>query len=172
MKKLVLVAGSVLLVFQISLLAVNAIHKLNRQLFVSELERVIKLNEGRLLPGTLEIIGSRIPKPVIGEYEVNYLMYNSTGRAEWLARIGDKQDAKFSIPCFIRLNKAYQFKYIYNYQPSHNLNHSIVEIDIRGYEGLENAFRNVFGINNSHSVEITNIFSKLKQDKYSNESCN
>ena len=157
MKRLIIVGSSILLVFQMSLLAFNLVNKLNRQIFVSGLEDAIRLNQDEFLPGALEIIGEGIPGPGFRGYEVNFLMYSSTGRADWWARIGEKHDASFSIPCNIRSNQAYQLKYVYNYDMSHGSNHTIVNVDVTGYEGFANAVRNVLRTNDNASVEVANF---------------
>ena len=171
LKRLIIVISSILLVFQISLLAFNLVNKLNRQIFVSELEEAIRLNQDGLLPGALEIIGEGMPGPEFRVYEVNLSMYSSTGRADWWARIGEKHDATFSVPCHIRSNQAYQLKYAYNYDVSHDLNHTIVHVDVTGYEGLDNALRNVLRTNDNASVEVANIYLKSKLDDEIDGAC-
>ena len=163
-KWLIIGSSSMLLIFQISLLSFNLVNKLNRQIFVSELEAAIRLNQEELLPGALEIIGEGIPGPYFRGYEVNFLMYSSTGRADWWARIGEKYDASFAIPCYIRSNQAYQLKYAYNYDVSHDLNHTIIHVDVSGYEGLANAMRNVLRINDNASVEFANLHIESNLD--------
>ena len=55
-------------------------------------------------------------------------------------------------------------KYVYNYDVSHDLNHTIVHVDVRGYEGLVNAVRNVLRINDNASVEFANFHIKSNLD--------
>ena len=179
MKTLVVIGSTVLLTFQISLMTVSLAHKLNRQIFVSELESAIRLSQEELLPGALEIIGKRFPPfgvgkpgPHLRSYELNFLMYRATGKSDWYMRIGREQDASFTIPCYIRLNRNYQLKYIYNYDSSHDLNHTIVDIEVSGYDGLSNIVRNILGINDSASVELVNVYTNLGLDNRSNEVCN
>jgi hypothetical protein len=171
-KMLVIGGSSVLLVFQISLMSVNLIHKLNRQIFVTELESLVEINEERLSPGVLQIIGSGIPGPGLRTYESNFLMYSATGRADWWTHIRREENTTFTIPCNIQLNRAYQIKYAYNYDPSHYANHTIVEVDVSGFRGLGNALRNVLGINDPGLVELANVYLKPKQENHGNEVCN
>jgi hypothetical protein len=172
LKRLIIVGSAILLVFQISLLAFNLVNKLNRQIFVSELEAAIRLNQGEFLPGVLEIIGEGIPGPAFRVYEANFLMYSSTGRSDWWARIGEKPDASYAIPCNIRLNQAYQIKYAYNYDSSHDLNHTIVNFEVRGYNGFANAVRNVLRINDTTSVQVANFYMKSVLEDNSYGVCN
>lgn len=169
-KKLVVGGCAVLLVFQISLLSVGLIYKLNRQIFVTELENLIRLNEERLSPGVLEIIGNEAPGPTFRGYEANFLMYNATGRADWWTRIGREKNPDFTIPCYMKVDLSYQIKYVYNYLTSHDFNHTIVEVDVTGFTGLGNALRNVVGIDSPGLVKLAKVYTKSGLDGAKN--CN
>lgn len=167
----VLICGALIFLLHSMLLITDVGHKSNRQIFDSQLEKIIRDNEDKLPPGLIEIVGSNIPNPTIRVFELNLLMYRATGKAVWWTRVGSKLDKSFSIPCHIRLNRDYQLKYIFNYKPEY-LTHSVIEIKTSGFRGLLNVIRNLLGINPPGSVELMRIHSKSEEITLNNESCN
>lgn len=112
-RKIVLLGGVIIIVQSILLLGFSVLHKLNRQVFVTDLENLIKKIQHEIEPGLTQIIVNKIPAPQIREgYESNFLMYKATGKANFWTRIEIEENKIFTIPCEIRKNIAYQVQYI------------------------------------------------------------
>jgi len=168
----VLVSGAVIFLFHLTLLTIAVAYKSNRQVFVTHLETLMRNNESKLKPGRLEIVGGNIPSPPLREYEANFLMYSATGKAEWWTRVGSNADDKFTIPCYIKQRRDYQVKYVYDYEPAHADNHTIVEINTNGFSGPVNVIRNVLGISPPGAIELVQISSKSKETSREADGCN
>ncbi len=171
MGRVVLIAGVAILISNIVLLSGAVIYKANRQIFVSQLEAQIKLNEGKIRPGLLEIVGDEIPGPQLRVYESNFLMFSATGKANWWTKLGDKSEDTFAVPCYIKQNPAYQIKYIYNYDPSHSENHTIIKIHTTGFKGVNNLIQNFFGLDPVGKIELISIDYKKNDSLKKLHSC-
>ena len=170
-RRVVLVSGATLLLMQVSMLTISSIHKFNRQVFMTQLETIMKLNSAAISPGLLEIVGRETPGPILAVYEANFLMYTATGKADWWVRIRRDKDAKFTIPCHIQSNRDYQIKHVYNYKPEHIKNNTLVEVKVSGFRGIANSFRNVFRLNAPGLVELVNVSSREVSKSQKNEVC-
>jgi hypothetical protein len=164
-KKIILASGFSIILLNMILLFGAAVFKLNRQIFVLQLENQIKLHESKIQPGLLEIVGDGVPGPLFREYESNFLMYSATGKANWWTRIGNKDDNNFHIPCYIQKNLAYQTKYIYNFNENHIKNHTIVKIEVTNFKDPLNILRNSFGLGSSGNVNIISIEQTYQKSK-------
>jgi hypothetical protein len=172
LRRAIFIGAIAILVLNTTLLSFAVLNKLNRQIFVSQLEGQLKLKANMLRPGLLEILSDGIPGPQLRNYESNFLMYSAIGKANWWTRVGDKRDESFSIPCYIQQNPAYQIKYIYNYDPSHIKNYTIVKIQVAGFKGPVNLIRNVFGWNPAGRVELVSVNHKTIDPLQKTEDCN
>jgi len=159
-RRCILTGGVVIFLFHLMLLTINVTHKSNRQIFVTQLEGIMRANEDRLNPGLLQIVGSNLPAPQFRPYETNFLMYSATGKANWWTRVGNNEDGNFTIPCHLKENQDYQIKYAYNYEPEHANNHTVVEINASGFKGRLNLVRNLLGINPPGVIELVRIYSR------------
>lgn len=171
-RKCIHIGGAVIFLFHLTLLTIDIKHKSNRQIFVTQLENIMQANEVKLKPGLLEIIGIDLPTPPFRPYEANFLMYSATGKANWWARVGKNEDKNFTIPCYLKESKDYQIKYVYNYEPEHANNHTVVEIKASGYRGRLNLVRNLMGISSPGEVELIRIYTKSVEQGLRVESCN
>jgi hypothetical protein len=168
----ILTGGAVIFLFHLMLLIIDIEHKSNRQIFVTELENIMRANEDRLSPGLLQIVGNNLATPQFRPYEANFLMYSATGKANWWTRVGDKEDENFSIPCYLKENQDYQIKYVYNYEPEHANNHTVVEIKASGFRGRLNLVGNLLGVNPPSVIELIRIYSKPVVQDLQVENCN
>jgi hypothetical protein len=171
-RNFILVCGLIILFLQLTLLSAGLIQKLNRQIFVTQLESLIHINQNKLSPGLLEIVGNDFPTPKFREYEANFLMFAATGKPDWWTRIGSHKSKIFTIPCYIKSNQDYQIKYIYDYKPEHDGNHTIIEISSIGFSGYVNAFRNVIGKEPPGKIEIEKIYLNPEYNSPGIQSCN
>jgi hypothetical protein len=178
----ILTGGAVIFLFHLMLLTIDIEHKSNRQIFVTQLENIMRANEDRLSPGLLEIVGSNLPTPTFRTYEANFLMYSATGKANWFVRVGNNEDENFTISCSLKENQNLN---IYNYEPEHANNHTVVEINASGFRGrLKSSWlwrglthsvflvRNLLGINPPGVIELIRIYSKPVVQGLQVENCN
>ena len=171
-RNFILLCGLVILFLQLTLLSAGVIQKLNRQIFFTQLESLIHVNQNKLSPGLLEIVGNDLPTPRFRSYEANFLMHAATGNADWWTRIANNKSKTFTIPCYIKSNQKYQIKYIYDYKPEHEDFYTIIEINSIGFSGYLNAFRNVFGKEPTGYIEIEKIYLSPDYIRPSAQSCN
>lgn len=158
----IFVAGAVIFVLQLILLATAVVHNSNRQVFVRQLENLLRVNERKIPPGLLEIVGSEVPGPKLRDYEANFLIFSATKKANWWTRVGDEELKEFEIPCHVIKNIDYQKKYIYNYSSKYSKNHTVVKIKVSGFTGVIDSIRNSLAINPPGKVEIIKIYSKSR----------
>tara|TARA_B100001559_G_scaffold314429_1_gene314808 strand:- start:87 stop:1652 length:1566 start_codon:yes stop_codon:yes gene_type:complete len=166
LKKISFTLFTVIILFQISLLIYSISFKLNRQIFMTNLETLIIKNQKQIMPGLLQIIGSDIPKPQIRHYESNFLMFSATGKANWWTRVSNKEDKNFFIPCEIRVNDAYQKEYIFDFELDYIKNQTIVFIEVNGYTSKLDVLKNILRLKNSKQIKIISIKNNFN---YSNE---
>jgi len=172
LRRAIFIGAIAIFLLNITLLSFAVVNKLNRQIFVSQLEEQLKLKASMFRPGLLEILGDGIPGPQLRVYESNLLMYSASKKANWWTRVSDKRDEHFSIPCFIKQNPSYQIMYIYNYDSSHIENYTMVKIQVAGFKGHINLIRNVFGWNSPGRVELVSINHKTDVPLKKPEGCN
>ncbi len=170
-KNTVLICGAVILLLNAFLLLSATAYKVNRQIFVSQLEAEIKINEEKLQPGLLEIVGDGIPGPSLRGYESNFLMFTATGKADWWTRVSTDRDRNFFTPCFIQQKQAYQIKYIYNYDESHDKNYTSMKIKVHGFKGPINIFRNILGIGPGGKIEIISVSQEFNKHPKEHPKC-
>lgn len=170
-KNVVIAGGVIILALNAALLAYAVAYKVNRQVFVAHLEQLVKNNEGKLPPGLLEIVGDGIPAPSMRVYESNLLMYKATGKANWWTSISNERDNKFTIPCHIQQKDVYQLVYIYNYNPAHNGNHTLVKVRAHGFTGPLSLAKNLLGLTNGSVIELISVEKNVRQSAANEPIC-
>jgi hypothetical protein len=141
-KKILIFSSLVMLGINILTLSYGFVDKFNRQLFEKKIEKIIGENESLLPAGTLQIICKELPELDFNDYESNYLLYRTTGKAIWWSRIGNEIDFSFSVPDIINEVESYRQKYIYTNVGTSN---SIIYLKVEGFAGKMSKLLNIFG---------------------------
>jgi len=156
-KKMVVIFGFALVFLNISILTWGVLTKMNRQLFEIELQRIIKINSHQILPGLVEIVGRDIPPPILRSYESNFLMFKSTGKADWWTSVYETRIHNVKLPEFLLNNTVYQKIYIYNHKSDYVSNHTVVNIEVTNFRGPSNVIQNVFDNGGKSGVKLISI---------------
>ncbi|MGC6518156.1 MAG: hypothetical protein ACON49_09065 [Candidatus Puniceispirillaceae bacterium] len=171
-KNCVLIGAAAIIIFQTGLLAKASLYKLNRQVFVAQLEEAIGNHSSMPAPGLLEIVGEGIPYPEFRGYESNFLMYKATGKADWWSRLARVEKKSFAIPCFIQQHERYQKNYVYNFEQQHLKNHTVMTIKADGFIGFLPTLLNSFGIGRGGTVNIEKVEARAEKSPDALADCN
>jgi hypothetical protein len=148
----------VLLTINFSFLLVGVVEKINRDIFFTRLQNQIRINKKFLPPGGIvQIVCNEIPKPFARNYEVNYLMYKATTKANWWSRIDKQVDTNFNIPINIINNINYQNEYVYIHDSQNIHYNTLIYVTVLNYDGFKNALNNIFIKNNNSKLKINKI---------------
>lgn len=156
-KKIILIGGFLIFIFQVTLLVYAVIHKHNRQIFELQLQDIIKPKVDKLNPGLLQIIGDGIPNPVIRSYESNYLMYRVTGETSWWSAITQEKNHEFHIPCHIQKDRLYQQLSVYNHNNNLIKSHIIMKIKVSGFKSKKDIILNSLGLESNREIKLISI---------------
>jgi hypothetical protein len=148
----------VVLVLQIGFLANGFASTINRQIFEKDLELVMSSMSPVPPEGIIQLIVPDLPNNSnFLDYEANYLMFQATGSAGYYTRIEKTADPNFNVPDWLVDGSAPTSFFVWEDKSSSC--RTEIWISATGYVGLSAVIKNVLGIGNGPTLEVSNFES-------------
>uniref|UniRef100_UPI0040486BAB hypothetical protein n=1 Tax=Algoriphagus sp. TaxID=1872435 RepID=UPI0040486BAB len=149
-----------LISLNILILSYSVILKVNRQIFIKDLENLLEENIHKIPKGgILQIKCNEISKPAIRVYESNFLVFNATGSSKYWSQVNHDIDKNFQIPSHIINEFKHQLEYNFTYDPSYKDVETHIIIESNNYFPTLNTF-DIFCFRRVKSMKIIDIFNK------------